>query len=145
MSVPVGKRSENRLHVFQKAREMVRHTCVLLVNEKHYPAVYQPIAQHIVDCAWQVMEKSWRANQVFVGKGCNPNAVVRRRELQNECVELCESLLAQIEAFDCLCHRPRKKTAYWTSLVVDTVSLLRKWRDSDAVRAIAQRSVVSED
>lgn len=145
VSVPVGKRSENKLEVFQKARILVRHTCTLLVNEKHYPSRYDVIARQIIDDTWQVFTKSWRANNIFIGQGCNPNAIVRRRELQNECVELCESLLSQIEMFNYLCGRPVKKTVYWCGLVNDVLHLIRKWKDSDAKRVSKERHNESED
>lgn len=145
MSVPVGKRSENKLLVFQKARILVRHTCTILVNEKHYPSRYEPIAKRIIDDTWQVFSKSWRANNIFIGKDCNPNAIVRRRELQNECVELCESLLSQIEMFNYLCGRPTKKTVYWCRLVTDVLNLVRAWRDSDARRLSKEHPNESED
>ena len=140
MSVPKGKRSENKLEVFQKARKLVNYTCTICKNEKTFPSIYEDITKKVVNDAWLVFSLSWQANQVYIGQGCTPDARLRRRNLQNQAIELCESLLNQIEVLSKLVKRPEKKTMYWGHLVIEELQLLRRWRDSDSLRASKQNT-----
>lgn len=149
MSVPKGKRSENKLEVFQKARKLVNYTCTICKNEKTFPPIYEDITKKVVNDTWLVFSLSWQANQVYIGRGCTPDARIRRRDLQNQAIELCESLLNQIEVLSKLVKRPEKKTMYWGHLVIEELQLLRKWRDSDSLRAskqnIRQKDIISNN
>lgn len=134
MSVPVGQRSENKLEVYQKSKKLICYSLEIMSNKKKFPEFAGPICSIIIQTEWNIASKIWQANNVYIGKSTTDNAKVRRRDLQNEAVELCESLIFQIDLIGTVLHRPSKKTFYWSNQVIRILELLRKWRDSDAQR-----------
>lgn len=134
MSVPKGQRSKNKLEVYQRAKKLVRYSLEIMSNKKNFPEFVGPIVSIIIETEWNIARKIWQANNVHIGKNTTENAKIRRRDLQNEAIELCESLIFQIDLIGTVLHRSAKKTFYWSNQVIRISEMLRAWRDSDAKR-----------
>lgn len=134
MSVPVGQRSENKLEVYQRTKKLIRYSLEIMQNKKKFPEFADPICSIILQTEWNIASKIWQANNVYIGRNATDNSKIRRRCLQNESVELCESLIFQIDLIGTVLHRPANKTFYWSNQCIQIAEMLRKWRDSDAQR-----------
>lgn len=71
MSVPKGKRKENKLDVYLRAQDLAKYTLEILSNKKNFPARHQSVIDRLEAEAWGIAEDVWRANNIFVGKGCD--------------------------------------------------------------------------
>lgn len=138
MSVPVGKRGHNTLEVWQKSVQLTKYTMEIVGNKKNFPGRYQRMNDSLVDTAWHISERLWLANNVYVGKGCDPRAIGDRLHLQQEAISLCRSMLFQIDLAGKVLHRPTGKTEYWAEMTKSVLDMARKWHESDR-RRLAHR------
>lgn len=134
MSVPVGKRGENTLEVWQKAVRLAKYTMEITSNKKNFPARYDAMTSRIVDCAVDAAGDLWHANRVYIGHGCDPRALEDRRYLQNKAVNELDDLLFLIDLAGKVLHRDTRKTVYWADLARGVKQMAVKWRDSDRGR-----------
>lgn len=130
LSVPEGKRSPNKLIAFVKAREMAVYTLKICKNTRNFPGRYRKVIDEITSTAWNIANYIWTANNIYVGNGCDPGNKARRRDYQNRAIELCKSLLFQIE----MCYEAfpdaKDKYAGWSDKVERVKALIINWRDS---------------
>lgn len=134
MSVPVGKRGTNKLDVFVKAEQLAKHTIELTNNKKNFPGRYQKVIDELVENAWGIADDIWTANNIYVGKGCDPRNIQDRLYLQNRAITRCKRLLFNIQMAHKFFHRSTKSTKYWTELTQEVLELCRAWRDTDVKR-----------
>lgn len=134
MSVPVGKRGENTLEVWQEAVKLCKYTMEITANKKNFPGRYAPMVNRINDCAVGIAENLWKANKTYVGEGCDPRNIKDRLYLQNRAIEQCNTMLFLIDLAHKVLHRDTTKTMYWGEMARKTKQLAVKWRESDYSR-----------
>lgn len=134
MSVPVGKRGENTLEVWLKAVDLAKYTMEITANTKSFPGRYRPMVERINAAAIGAAGDLWKANKVFIGKGCDPRARQDRAFLQNRAINHLDDLLFLIDLSGKMLKRHGRKTAYWADKAVTVKKLAAAWRDSDRSR-----------
>ncbi len=135
MAVPVGKRGENTLEVFLKAVDLAKYTMEITANTKNFPGRYRPFIDRVNNAAINVASDIWKANNIYIGNGCDPRAFEDRRYLQNRAVTSVNELLFLINMADAMLDKAvKKKAAFWTKEAMHVKSLIIKWRESDRKR-----------
>lgn len=134
MSVPVGKRGENTLEVWLAAVDLARYTMEITSNTKNFPGRFRPMTDRINDAAISAAGDLWKANEVYIGKGCDPRAKDDRKYLQNRAITSLNDLLFLIDLAGKTLHRDAKKTMFWAAKARRAKQLAVKWRDSDRSR-----------
>lgn len=134
MAVPEGKRSEPKMKVQTKAIELAKYSDNLCSNEKYFPKRRRwTVANRIVNYAFDIMDCINAANKIYVS---TKEDFCLRREYQTQAISCTGKLLGQID----LAYSSDKyslkgqSVAYWTGLILDVETLLRKWRNSDMER-----------
>lgn len=134
MSVIKTKRQEGKLSVLVKAREMCVYTVTICKNEKNFPKRNRWIlTQPIVSEALEIMSCIRRANAVNVE---TKEDYIYRRQQQIEAYSRCEAMLTLIEIAYKVLSIDSERIEYWTGLVVETESLLQRWKRSDKERYV---------
>lgn len=132
MSVPVTKRSENKLEVALRANELCIYTLQITTNEKVFlPQYYNALTSKLQNFAMNIYNNVWQANNIRV---TNKNEFNERRRLQTEAIKNCNSLLSFIGIAHKLFHLKGKRMEYWSGLIYNTRDLISKWRESDNKR-----------
>lgn len=134
MSVIKAKRQEGKLSVLVKAREMCVYTITVCKNEKNFPKRDRWIlTQPIVSEALAIMSCIRRANAVNVE---TKEDYIYRRQQQIEAYSRCEAMLTLMEIAYKVLSIDSERIEYWTGLVVETESLLQRWKRSDKERYV---------
>lgn len=134
MSVIKAKRQEGKLSVLVKAREMCVYTITVCKNEKNFPKRNRWIlTQPIVSEALEIMSCIRRANAVNVE---TKEDYIYRRQQQIEAYSRCEAMLTLIEIAYKVLSIDSERIEHWTGLVVETESLLQRWKRSDKERYV---------
>lgn len=134
MSVIKAKRQEGKLSVLVKAREMCVYTITICKNEKNFPKRDRWIlTQPIVSEALAIMSCIRRANAVNVE---TKEDYIYRRQQQIEAYSRCEAMLTLMEIAYKVLSIDSERIEYWTGLVVETESLLQRWKRSDKERYV---------
>lgn len=134
MSVIKAKRQEGKLSVLVKAREMCVYTITICKNEKNFPKRNRWIlTQPIVSEALEIMSCIRRANAVNVE---TKEDYIYRRQQQIEAYSRCEAMLTLIEIAYKVLSIDSERIEHWTGLVVETESLLQRWKRSDKERYV---------
>lgn len=134
MSVIKAKRQEGKLSVLVKAREMCVYTITICKNEKNFPKrdrwiLTQPIVSEVL----AIMSCIRRANAVNVE---TKEDYIYRRQQQIEAYSRCEAMLTLMEIAYKVLSIDSERIEYWTGLVVETESLLQRWKRSDKERYV---------
>ena len=132
MSVPVGQRSKSPLEVQVKADELVTHTIRIMSNDKVFDPKYSALSDRVINAAVDALVCLGEANDIMVNG--DPELWATRRDLQREACRKLLTLRVLIRICRSTYHLRKRKYEYWTGLAWDTLSLARKWRDSDAKR-----------
>ncbi|CVI72311.1 hypothetical protein NDGK_02515 [Clostridiales bacterium CHKCI001] len=134
MSVIKAKRQEGKLSVLVKAREMCVYTITICKNEKNFPKRDRWIlTQPIVSEALAIMSCIRRANAVNVE---TKEDYIYRRQQQIEAYSRCEAMLTLMEIAYKVLSIDSERIECWTGLVVETESLLQRWKRSDKERYV---------
>lgn len=129
MSVVKNKRTESRLEVITKARELAAYTIKICSNEKNFPKRYRwCITSKIVDSAIDMNTLINKANSIYVKTDDDFN---QRREYQVAAMSETYGLLTMMDVAYYTFGMDSKRIDHWTGLVIEVQKLLRKWRDSD--------------
>lgn len=132
MSVIKSKRTESKLQVLTKAREMCVYTLTICKNEKHFPKRNRWIlTQPIVNEAIAVLACIRRANAVRVERY---EDFIYRNQQQTEAYSRCEALLSLIELAFLILEVESDRIEYWTGLIVTLEGLIQRWVRSDLDR-----------
>lgn len=132
MSVPTGKRTEGKLEVAMRAKDLAVYTLHITDNDKNFPCIMNDgFVSEIRGLSTRIFSKVWSANNIVV---TDSETFKRRSELQREACVDCNALLPLIEIACKLYHQPTKRLKYWTSKVVTVRNLIRAWRESDIKR-----------
>lgn len=132
MSVPEGKRTESKLEVQTKAKEMAKYTTEICSNEKVFPKRDRWIlTNRIVTTALTIMEEVDMANDIHVTTGGDFEI---RRNSQTIALANTAKLLGLMELAYIKYNIESSKIRHWTQLVSDTRELIKRWRQSDIKR-----------
>lgn len=132
MSVPEGRRTESKLAVQTKAKELASYTVTICSNEKVFPKrVRWAITNRIVSTALTIMEEVDVANDIFVSTKCDFEL---RRKSQTIALSSTAKLLGLMELAYLQYAIEGKRMQNWTQMVIDARELIKKWRQSDKDR-----------
>lgn len=124
MAVPVGKRSENRLLVLDRAQKLAIELIESTANSKNFPGKYSPIVERVNGTAWDICENIWEAKRVVVGEGAAPAAIKKRKKHQARAIAQCNKLSFQLDMLASALH-------------LDTAWLVKKGEKVEEVRSLA--------
>jgi len=129
MSVVKNKRTESRLEVITRARELAAYTIKICSNEKNFPKRYRwCVTSKIVDSAIGINSLINKANSIYVK---TDEDFKQRRECQVEAMSETYGMLTMMDIAYYTFGMDSKRIDHWTGLVLELQQLLRKWRDSD--------------
>ena len=129
MSVRKGERSEGKLQVLNKARELKRYTLGLIKSEKNFPKSTRWLyAYPVADEIRQACVCIRHANSVFVT--CEEELRYRRVEQTKAHAHL-DALLDLIDDVYDAAYITGQQVDYWTGLILQTDDLLKAWMKSD--------------
>lgn len=132
MSVPEGRRTEPKLAVQTKAKELAMYTVSICGNEKVFPKRDRwAVTNRIVSTALTIMEEVDVANDIFVSTAGDYEL---RRKSQTIAFSSTAKLLGLMELAYVKYGIEGRRISYWTQLVVDVRALIQKWRKADKDR-----------
>lgn len=132
MSVPEPQRTEGKLEVIEKARELAAYTLKITKNKKIFVPDYQDtVTDEINRLAIRIHMDTYEANEVVV---TTPQDYIDRRKLQQSAQRACSDLLAMIDLAKPIFHLSGRRIEYWSGKVKKERALIRGWRDKDAER-----------
>ena len=132
MSVPQGMRSKSKLEAVIRARELAAHTIRITSNPKKFPVEFRELlGKNYAEIAIKIFNSCWAANNIRVTSRA---AWEKRKELQDEAARACVVLLADIDLGAEVYKFPAKRIESWSKMVVETLELIRAWRDADQKR-----------
>lgn len=132
MAVPEGKRTQSKLEVQTKARELANYTTTICSNEKIFPKRERwMLTNRIVNTVLTIMEEVDTANDIYVSTKVDFDL---RRTSQTIALSYTARLLGLMQLAYEKYNIEDKRIKYWTQLVVDTRELIKKWRQSDSDR-----------
>ena len=132
MSVPVNQRTQSKLEVCVKSRDLATYTLQITKNKKIFSEEYQDaVTDKIISTALEIHALVWTANNTVVDSN---EKLMRRLALQEEAAIQCNVLLSLIDIAKPLFHLSSKRVVYWGGKVVETRNLIRAWRTADHKR-----------
>ena len=132
MSVPEGKRTESKLEVQTRAKQLAAYTVGICTNEKTFPKRERwAITNRIVSTALTIMEEVDVANDIYVST--RGDFELRRRS-QTIALSHTAKLLGLMELAYIKFDIDGKRMKHWTQMVFDTRELIKKWRQTDKDR-----------
>lgn len=132
MSVPENKRTQGKLEVSVKSRDLAAYTLQITKNKKIFTEEYQDaITDRIIATALDIHCLVWSANNIVVN---TPDDAKERLALQAKAIVQCNILLSLIDIAKPLFHLATKRVMYWGGKVIEARNLIRAWRDSDRKR-----------
>lgn len=144
MSVPKGKRRNNKLEAFEKAKEMACYTLEICSNKRVFPGRFDKVTSAVVELAFSAARYLWLANNVDM-RSLDPAAWEERKRYQRKGMLCLEELLFEIEICEKVFGGKRekgsrekrldgRKVSTWTGHVVGTQALAARWIESDRKR-----------
>lgn len=132
MSVPVNQRSESKLEVCVKARDLCVYTLQITANDKIFlPKFQRSITDDINKLAIAIHTTIWTANNIYVR---DKSDYEERKRLQSQAIRHCNSLLSLIQIAQKLFHFTYKRMQYWGNKVIEVRNFVAKWKDAEKVR-----------
>ena len=132
MSVPVNQRSESKLEVCVKARDLCVYTLQITANEKIFlPKFQRSITDDINKLAIAIHSTIWTANNIYVR---DKSDYEERKRLQSQAIRYCNSLLSLIQIAQKLFHFTYKRMQYWGNKVIEVRNFVAKWKDAEKAR-----------
>ena len=134
MSVPLNERSEGKLEVIVKARELAVCTIQITNNPKNFnPTIDMTMIAMLKQSAIRIYQLCRQANKMPLDPFLRREAE-ERRKMQNLAMAQCEDLSGLIEISKSLYHLSSKRVRYWTDLTYKLQAKIKAWRDSDLRR-----------
>ena len=132
MSVPVSQRSQGKLEVCIKSRDLATYTLQITKNKKIFKEEYQEaITDKIISTALDIHMLVWTANNILVN---SYDDMVERLMTQDQAAVKCNVLLSLIDIADPLFHLKRKRVMFWGDKIINVRTLIRAWHNSDRKR-----------
>lgn len=132
MSVPVGRRKENKFEVFLKAQELATYTIKICCNKKVFLPEYQnAMTDDIIRAAKDIFINVWQANNILVKEKAHAD---KRLEYQREAAMQCNNLLALMQIAQPLFHLSLKRIKFWSESTIAVRGLIRAWAEADKKR-----------
>jgi hypothetical protein len=132
MSVPLGQRTESKLEVQTRARELALYTVQICGNEKHFPKRDRWIVTNrIVGTALTIMEEVDIANDIYVS---TRGDFELRRQAQTIAFSNTAKLLGLLELAQAKYDIGDRRVQFWADKVLEVRALIKKWRQSDKNR-----------
>lgn len=130
MSVPVGKRGENKLAAAMAAHELAVYTIKICCNANVFKAEYQvALTNDLVDTAKNIAKLTMRANNILVK---TTQLAQLRLHYQYEAATCCNDMLTLIQLAKPVYHLTGKRVRYWANIVLRARELIRAWHDANA-------------
>ena len=132
MSVPTGRRQENKFEVFLEAQALTVYTIKICCNKKVFLPEYQSaITDDIIRTAKDIYVNIWQANNILVKKKAH---AVKRLELQREAAMQCNNLIALMQIAKTVFHLSSKRIKFWGASTIKVRGLIRAWAEADKKR-----------
>lgn len=129
MSVPVFKRSENKLQALKDTMAMTTYTIHMCENEKIFPKKCRwTICTRIIDTCLDCIVKIRQANKI---KAETADQSACRIALQNEVLQDFEALWALMTVAYETYSIPSDKMSNWSSLMLVADERVSKWKRYD--------------
>lgn len=132
MSVPEGMRSKSRFEVIEQALGLAEYTINIMKNDKKFPPkLLQLMGKNYAESAIKIFNLCFEANLIRV---TSKGSWGERKKLQEKADRACTVLLADISLGAEVYKLPTKRVESWSNMVVETLELIRAWRDADQKR-----------
>lgn len=132
MSVPVNQRTQGKLEVAVKARDVAVYTLQITKNKKIFTEDYQEaVTDKIITTALNIHCLVWAANNINV---TSYEAMAERFALQEKAAAQCNVLLSLIDIAKPLFHLASKRVMFWGGMVIEARNLIRSWHNADRKR-----------
>lgn len=132
MSVPENQRTQGKLEVSVKSRDLAVYTLQITKNKKIFSEEYQDaITDKIISTALNIHTLVWSANNTLVN---SEQDMIYRLNMQDKAASQCNVLLSLIDIAKPLFHLRSKRVMFWGSKVIETRNLIRSWRNADYKR-----------
>lgn len=132
MSVPENRRSESRLEVLAKAKDLAVYTTSICGNEKVFPKRDRwVLTNRIVSTVLEILENVNMANDIYV---TTKGDFEVRRKCQTIALSSTAKLIALVDLAYMKYNISDTRITYWVGLIADTRELIKKWRQSDKRR-----------
>ena len=116
-----------------KAQALAAHTAFILSNPKVFdPSIDTELINRIRNCAYDIYAKAWSANKIRAET--NTANRVMRYCLQEECITLCDEMMAYIGIAKAVFKLRRRKMKHWSGMIIEVRALLQGWKESDVKR-----------
>lgn len=126
-----SKRKPQPLDVHMKQIELICYTIQITSGEKFAPQYrYQSvIIARIINKAIDIYTLSWEANNIKVDG--YEDKYIRRRTLQEQAIEACDSMLGLVQIAKMMFHQRGKQNKTWCEKIVNVKKLTQKWKDAN--------------
>lgn len=132
MSVPVGRRQENKLEVILEAQALAVYTVKICCNKNVFLPEYQnALTNDIIKAAKDIFIKIYQANNILVKEKAHAD---KRLELQSEAANECNNLLALMQIAKTVFHLSSKRIKFWGQNTIKVRGLIRAWAEADKKR-----------
>ena len=132
MSVPANQRTQGKLEVAVKSRNVAVYTLQITKNKKIFTEDYQEaVTDKIISTALNIHCLVWAANNTNV---ISYEAMQERLLLQEKAIAQCNVLLSLIDIAKPLFHLASKRVMFWGGMVIETRNLIRSWHSADRKR-----------
>lgn len=121
--------SPHRFTTLDLILKMYDHTTTILANEKIFNPKYQKLIDSIDANARQIYHLCRVANEELDNR--IKEEAEHRLVLQEEAIDACRWLRTEIMLAQRKFHLRAKKVVYWDSLVVDAMSSIKNWNNSE--------------
>lgn len=137
MTVPKSKRRTGRLEALVKAQDLATYTLRVTSNRNKFPAEYSPLSDEIAELGIRIFVDCHKANRLNL-----KSKFAERQALQQDALDCLENLLALMNLAGTVYHLDSRRVGrvdigelgYWGQLAVDTINLIKKWKESDQSR-----------
>ena len=132
MTMKKSDRTEGKLLVVEKAKQMAAHTLRITMNEKKFPKRYRfTLTNKIVDKAFDIYTLIYEANEMYPH---NQKELEKRLYNQRLAVAYCRSLLSMIEIAKDAFGLETRSVAYWSKLITEVRIMTTSWLKKDVER-----------
>lgn len=132
MSVPKSLRGESKLEVFVKVEKLACYTLHICNNENHFPKRYRwCLTSKIIDSVLEIHCLITKANAIYVKDESDYKI---RKSYSKMALSETYSLLSMLDIAFNMFKVESNRIEFWTTLVMEVQSLIRRWIESDEKR-----------
>ena len=128
MAVRQGDRSQGKLQVIDKAKDMIRYTYARVVDSTFPKSERWLLAKSIWDEVYQAHTKIVRANAMHIDSA---DEAKERLLLQKEAISHLDELCFLIDTAHILGKIDDGRAVHWVGLVIETQNLAKGWHKKD--------------